>query len=292
MNIRRRDFLKETALGAALALVLGRRAAGEALGDKPSKRPAFQIGGCDWSLGKEGDPESFAVAKAAGLEGVEVSCGKGAEQLPIVDLARQLGFLTAAKQHRLAIPSTCLEILHRDGLKDHRDAVKWVEQAIEPSRALGAKVILLPFFGKQAINQRSEQQAVADRLKRIAPQAEEAGVVLGLENTISAEDNAWILERVGSPAVKVYYDCGNSFQNKFDIYAEVAWLGKDRICQIHLKDRTPLGKGEIDFPRFLEGVLKSGFTGWLMLETRVFKTAEEDFAENAAFIRGLLKKGA
>jgi L-ribulose-5-phosphate 3-epimerase len=291
MQTTRREFLRTTALGAATAAVMGFEvtrvhAAVAAL----EAQAGIRIGGCDWSLGKEGDPAAFAVAKAAGLDGVEVSCGKGKSSLPISDPEKQAKLLAAAKASGLPIPSSCLEILHRDGLKEHEDAPKWVKEAIEPTRKLGGKVILLPSFGKQAIEKRSEQEAVAERLKPIAPLAEKAGIILGLENTISAKDNAFILEKIGSPAVKVYYDVGNSFNYKHDIYSEIAFLGKDRVAQIHLKDRGYLGQGKIDFPRFLETVVKSGFTGWMMLETNIVKTAEEDFATNSKYVREVLKE--
>ena len=35
----------------------------------------FQIGACDWSIGKMADPAAFTVAKAIGLDGVQVSLG-------------------------------------------------------------------------------------------------------------------------------------------------------------------------------------------------------------------------
>jgi sugar phosphate isomerase/epimerase len=59
---------------------------------------------------------------------------------------------------------------------------------------------------------------------------------------------------------------------------------------IHIKDQGYLGQGSIDFRRFLESVLKSGYRGWLNLETRILKTAAEDFAANARFVRGVLKE--
>jgi len=287
--MNRREFLEKTSFGAALACILGRRLPAEEA-QASGSAAGIRIGGCDWSLGKEGDPAAFDVAKAAGLDGVEVSCGKGKDRLPIAEPERQKKSLDAARKHQLAIPSTCLEVLHRDGLKSHPDAVKWIREAIEPTRALGAKVILLPFFGKQAIEEAKEREVVAARLKEVAPEAEKAGVILGLENTISAKDNAWILDRVGSKAVQVYYDVGNSHRGKHDIYSEVPWLGKDRVCMIHIKDRGYLGKGEIDFPRFLGTVLESGYTGWLNLETAIVKDAAEDFAANAAFVRSTLRK--
>ncbi len=289
MRIERRRFIQGSA-AAALAAVFGLR--GGRLAALPAliEEHGLKIGGCDWSLGKEGDLGAFDLAKAAGLDGVEVSCGKAqtGERLPIADPERQKKYLDASKAHGLPIASTCLEVLHRDGLKDHPDAPKWIAQAIEPTKRLGAGVILLPLFFKQAIEKRSEQEAVAARLKDLAPEAQKAGVVLGLENSISAKDNGWLLDQVNSSAVQVYYDVGNSHRWKHDIYSEVEWLGKERICSIHLKDQGYLGEGAIDFPRFLETVLKCGYSGWLMLETRIVKKAYEDFKRNADFVRSIL----
>jgi len=288
MTLRRRDLLG-CAAGSALVSALGCKSGGITELAPPVPPARFKIGGCDWSLKQEGKPEAFAVAKAAGLEGVEVSLGKGQDHLAMSDPARREKILTAARETGLAVASTCLEIYHRDGLKSHPDAPKWTLEAIEATRALGAKVILLPFFGKWATEKREEQQAVAERLKPLAEAAGKAGVILGLENTISAEDNAWIIDRVGSPAVQVYYDVGNSFP-KFDVYREIEWLGGKRVCAIHLKDRTPLlGKGKIDVPRFLAAVVKSGYAGWLMLETGVEGTVEETFAANARYVRELVR---
>ncbi len=282
----RRDFLRQAAFLGALATVLGRRGASAA---EAAKGARVRIGACDWSLRKAADPAAFEAAKGLGFEGVEVSCGMPGEHLPISDPKRRASFAEAARASGLAIPSTCLEVLHRDGLKSSEKGPKWVEEAIAPTKDLGAKVILLPMFYGMAIAKRSEQKAVADRLKAIAPAAEKAGVVLGLENSISAEDNAWIIDQVGSKAVKVYYDSGNSFygveSGPFDIYKEVVWLGKDRICQIHLKERGPMGKGKIDFVRFAEAVVKSGFAGWIVLETE-----PKTMPDEVVLTKGLFKR--
>ena len=56
-----------------------------------------------------------------------------------------------------------------------------------------------------------------------------------MENYLSAEDNMRIIDRVGSPAVKVYYDVGNSTDKGRDILKEIRTLGK-LICELHAKD--------------------------------------------------------
>ncbi len=91
-------------------------------------------------------------------------------------------------------------------------------------------------------------------LKEAAAKAEKQGITIGLENYLSAEDNLKILDRVGSPAVKVYYDVGNSTDKGHDIYKEIPLLGK-RICEFHFKDGNfMLGQGRIDFKKVREAL--------------------------------------
>jgi L-ribulose-5-phosphate 3-epimerase len=294
MAISRRAFLEQSSFAAAAAAVLG--AAPSALWSAALRRANIKVAATDWNLAQEGKIGAFALAKDAALDGVQVSLGKndekkGEEKLPMMDPERQKTWLSESEKTGIPIVGTCLEILHRDNLKAHPNGPRWVEQSIAATAALGTKVILLPFFGKQQIKEREEQKATAERLKVLAPLAEKAGVVLGLEDTISAEDNAWILDQVASPAVKVYYDVGNSFGQKYDIYKEIVWLGKDRVCQLHIKDNPGyLGKGGIDMPRYIEAVLKSGFEGWAVLETSSpTKDIKADMITNSTYLRGLLR---
>jgi sugar phosphate isomerase/epimerase len=296
MSLTRRDFLGQSAFAAAAAAVLGLPQGCSGGASQALDREGIKVAATDWNLALEGKIGSFALAKDAGLDGVQVSLGKndekkGEEKLPMTDPAKQGAFLEESRKTGIPIVGTCLEILHRDNLKAHANGPKWVEQSIAATAALGTKVILLPFFGKQQIKERDEQKATAERLKALAPLAEKAGVVLGLENTISAEENAWILDQVGSPAVKVYYDVGNSFNQKYDVYKEIVWLGKNRVCQLHIKDNPGyLGKGGIDMPKYVEAVLKSGFEGWAVLETSSpTKDIKADMITNSTYLRGLLK---
>jgi hypothetical protein len=49
---------------------------------------------------------------------------------------------------------------------------------------------------------------LGDVLRDLAPEATKAGVILGLEDTISAEDNVRIMEESRSESVRVYDDVG------------------------------------------------------------------------------------
>jgi len=287
MAISRRTLLKTSVIGLAAA----RLSPGLRLPDSLMARSSqVKIGVTDWNLKQEGKLEAVALAKKIGFAGVEVSIGVGAERLPLSDKALQQQYVHEGESHKLPIASTCLNVLHKDVLKSDRLAQRWVADSIPITKNVGAKVILLPFFGKGSLKTQQEMDYVADYLKEVAPEAERAQVVLGIENTISAEDNARILDRAKSRAVLVYYDIGNSTNGGFDILKEIRWLGKERICQFHIKDNPYLlGKGRINIPAVVNAIVEIGYSGWAHLETHCPSgSVEADMSANLHYVRGLL----
>jgi L-ribulose-5-phosphate 3-epimerase len=233
-----------------------------------------------------------ALAQRLGFDGVQVSIGKGADTLPLGDPALQQAYLAESRRVGLPLASLCLEVLHRNYLKSDPLGARWVADAVPIARAMGVKVILLPFFGKGALETPAEMDRVGDVLREIAPAAEKAGVVLGLEDTISARDNVRIMERTKSKAVLTYYDVGNSTKNGFNVAEEIRWLGAGRICEVHLKDNPHyLGQGAIDFPAVVRALADIGFAQWTELETDCPSgSVEKDMATNLAFIRGVMAR--
>jgi len=252
----------------------------------------LKIGVTDWNLRLTGKVDAVETAARLRFDGVQVSLGRKPVdgRLPLDDLALQQQYLTASKIQKIALDGTCLDILHVNYLKNDKLGQKWVADSIPITKKLDARVVLLPFFGKGALASHDEMNYVGDVLREIAPEAEKAGVALGLEDTISAEDNVRIMERTKSPAVLTYYDVGNSTEGGFDVVKEIRWLGKERICQIHLKDNPHyLGDGKIDFPAVLKAIEDIGFHGYANLETSCpSDSVDDDMTRNLHFIRRLI----
>jgi L-ribulose-5-phosphate 3-epimerase len=279
MGISRRALLR--AGGAAfLSLAVHARSRG------------LRIGVTDWNLRLTGKVDAVETAARLRFDGVQVSLGRKPVdgRLPLDDLALQQQYLTASKVQRIALDGTCLDILHVNYLKNDKLGQKWVADSIPITKKLDARVVLLPFFGKGALVTHAEMDYVGDVLRDIAPEAQKAGVILGLEDTISAEDNVRIMERTQSPAVLTYYDVGNSTEGGFDVVKEIRWLGKARICQIHLKDNPHyMGEGKIDFPAVLKAIEDIGFHGYANLETSCpSDSVDDDMTRNLHFVRRLI----
>lgn len=235
------------------------------------------------------DPAAIPFAKRLGFAGVEVSLGRNAAdgRLPLDNAETIAGYRQAFREHSFRPAGTCLDILHVNYLKNDQLAQKWVSAGIRVTKDLGASVMLLPFFGHGALETQAEKDYVGDVLRELAPEAEKSGVILGLEDTISAEDNVRIMDRSRSRSVLVYYDIGNSTRHGYQVSREIEWLGKRRICQMHFKDNPGyLGEGRVDLPEVLRAVSRIGFDGFANLETdSPSKVVEADMRRNLAYLR-------
>jgi L-ribulose-5-phosphate 3-epimerase len=252
----------------------------------------FKIGACDWSIGQMADPAAFAVAQQIGLDGVQVSLGTVANDMHLRQAEVQQQFRAAATKAGLEVASLAIGELNSIPYKSDPRTVGWVRDCIGVCRALGGRVVLLAFFGQGDLRgDKAGTDEVVQRLRAVAPQAEQAGVVLGVESWLSADEHLEILHRVGSKAVQVYYDVCNSTDRGYDIFKELHLLGRERICELHFKENGALlGQGRVDFKKVRAALDDIGYRGWIQIEGAVPPGAGmlESYQANCRFLRGLL----
>jgi L-ribulose-5-phosphate 3-epimerase len=256
------------------------------------KKPkGFRIGVCDWNLGKQADPGCFELAKTIGLDGVQVSLGTAANDMHLRKSEIQQQYLTESEKHGVAIASLAIGELNNIPYKSDPRTEQWVADSVDVCEALGVQVVLLAFFGKGDL--RDDPQGIDEvvrRLKRVAPQAEKAGVILGIESWLSAEAHMDIIQRVGSSAVQVYYDVGNSHLREYDIYQEIRFL-KGQICEFHAKDYSSLfGQGKVDFPRVRRAMDDIGYRGWIQIEGAQPLGLVKSYQQDAQYLRSVFPK--
>ena len=257
------------------------------------KAESFKLGVCDWTIGKRSDPAAFEVAKRIGLDGIQIDFG-GSNEHPtqVFDLELQRRFRDEAKKQGMEVASFAFGVFNEIPYKSDPRAVGWLMEGIDYAKDLGIDIILLAFFGKGDLKNDPEGvDNVVRNLKGVASHAERSKVTLGIESWLSAEEHLAILDRVGSPAVQVYYDVANSHKMGYDIYQEIRTLGK-HICQFHAKDYDDLyGKGSIDFPRVREAMDEIGYRRWLVMEgTKMPLGVEESCRYDAEYLRTIFPR--
>jgi L-ribulose-5-phosphate 3-epimerase len=252
----------------------------------------FQIGACDWSLGKRSDPAALEVARQIGLDGVQIDLGSPANDMHLRQAEVRRKYVEAAKRAGLEIASLAIVETNSVPLKSDPRAAQWLMDGIDVCRAMDLKVIMPACFGNGDLNmtKTAEIDQLVKVLKEAAAKAEKHGVLVGLESYLSADDNRRILERVGSPAMRVYYDVGNSTDMKRDIYKEIRELGP-AICEFHFKDgRHMLGQGRIDFKRVRKALDDIQYTGWIQIEAAQPHGLMADYTTYRGYLKGLFPR--
>jgi L-ribulose-5-phosphate 3-epimerase len=267
MLISRRDFVTQAAIASVMAPALARGQAAST-----STLP-LRIGMTDWNLGKRGDITKIALAREIGLDGIQVSLTFPTDDAPHLREPRtQAAFKQAALENGIQICSLAIGSPGKSRLPLHTNpaAAILLVEAVEVARNLGTNNILLPILGDSHIHMdnQAEVDTFVAMMKEVARYAENAGVVVALEDWISADDNMRLLDAIGSEFVGVYYDARNIKSRVHDPYGEPKRLGK-RINQVHIKNGPKLMRETdiLDWPRLAQEYHDIGYRGWYVLET-------------------------
>jgi sugar phosphate isomerase/epimerase len=273
----RRDFVTRAIAASAAwpALALAREQSSQLPTPKSQVNPVrVRVGMTDWNLGQRGDITKIALAREIGLDGIQVSVQYPTDGKPTLrDPKTQAAFKRAALDNGIQICSLAIGNPGKSRLPMHTNPAFGIllVEAVEIAHNLGTNNILLPILGDSHIDVTSQAQVdtFVAMMKEVARYAEKYGVVVALEDWISAEDNIKIVDAIGSEYVGVYYDCHNIVPRVKDIYVEPKMLGK-RIHQIHVKNANMLLSepgGRVDWPRMAKEFYDIGYRGWYVLET-------------------------
>jgi L-ribulose-5-phosphate 3-epimerase len=246
--------------------------------------------------------EAVRAGAAAGYAGIELDIGPEAEQHPLFDEGGLAAARAELARTGLAVPSICLGALNAFGFKsadaaERARAHALVERGVALAASLGADAVLVPFFGTSRLESDDEIARVAEGLRGVAPAAERAGVTLAVENTLAAAQNVALVEAVGSPAVGVYYDTGNTLGAGRDPVDEVRALGT-ALARVHFKDYRPgqgavmMGEGVVDFPAVAGALDARGYRQWIVMEAASPGDAVDDARANLAFAQRLYGRDA
>ena len=261
--------------------------------------------------------EAIRLAGEIGYDGYEIDIGNfggtrlGLQILPdrMSDASRR-EIKAAQTNSGVEICSLCLGALWHYPLAGSDETYR--QRGVEITRAtvslasfLGADCILLPLGQPQGVSAREAWANSRRSLESCLGMAAEAGVVLALENVCSdflrtAGDLARMVDEIGSPFCRVYYDVANNAWLGLDPAAEIRALGA-RIARIHVKNRTSLrGAGNsvvnsvgqpgiVDFAAVKRAMQDIGYDGYLIVEVPTFNQDADLVArQNLAATRALL----
>lgn len=136
---------------------------------------------------------------------------------------------------------------------------------------------------------------LVERYGALAAHAEQTGTLIGMEAHIGAalhlpEQALWLIEQIGSPALRVHLDISHFNIRGLDMDETIARLAP-HAAHTHVKDergRAPdhefliPGEGEMDYPRFLRALDRAGYDGHVATEISVMVQNRPDYDPLAA----------
>lgn len=298
-GLNRREFLVRTFASATWGVCASEWRARAAESTPGAAAPAcrYRIGVCDWMLLKRQKLGAFQLAKDLGADGVEVDMGPLGDretfdnQLARPEVREQ--FLEEARRLGLQICSLAMSGFYAQSFAERPTVPRMVQDCVDTMTALGVKVAFLPLGVRGDLVKHPElRPAIVQRLRAAGQTAQEAGVVIGIETALDAAGEVQLLEEIGSPAIRSYFNFANALQNGRDLGAELRTLGKDRICQIHGTNEDGVwleNDPKIDLPKVKRTLDELGWSGWLVIErsrdARDSRNVRRNFGANAAYLK-------
>ncbi len=244
---------------------------------------------------------ALALTQEIGANGVEIDLGGLGNRVTFdnklaIDSVR-LQFLSKAKELNLQIPSLAMTGYYAQSFCGREAFVQSIEDCISTMKSMGVKVAFLP-LGVQCdlAKTPSLRDSVVSRLKVAAKLAEKAGVVIGIETALDAKAERILLQAVGSPAIKSYFNFSNALKNGRDLLSELRILGKDNIIQIHCTDDDGVwlqNNTRLDMPAVKKTLDDMGWRGWLVIErSRDAKeptNVKKNFTANTAYVKSIFQ---
>lgn len=184
---------------------------------------------------------------------------------------------------------------------DQLTCVQYISELIQLAQQLGSKVVCGPMYsetgraGRHSAEEREQQLAqIISHLKPLCQQAEAAGVILALEplnrfetdciNTL--EQAVALIERVGSPALKIHIDTFHMNIEEDDSAAAILKHAQ-HIGHVHASasHRGLLGQDQVDWDGVLSALQAVGYGGDIVIES--FSEDNEVIARATAIWRPL-----
>lgn len=265
-------------------------------------QPRYKIGVCDWMILKRQKLGAFQLAKDMGADGVEVDMGSLGKretfENSLTNTANCRLFLDKARELNLEIASIAMSGFYAQSFAERTNVARLVQDCIDTMKAMNVKVAFLPLGVTSDLLAHPElRPVVVERLKAAGRQAEQAGVVIGLDTELDADEQIKLLDEVGSPAIKIYYHLAHAIERNRDYVAELKKLGKDRVCQIHFSNTDGYwlkDDPQINAPGVKAALDEMGWQGWLIIErsrnTNDVHNRLKNYGTNAAYLKSVFQK--
>jgi len=218
------------------------------------------------------------------LDGVEIRSiwEKGPHELDISDINKINSILSSTNLEVCGISAPFYKC-DVDNMTEVKANIELLKRSIDLAHRTGAKIIRGFTFWKKGDFEENLNKIVS-RFEEPIHILEREGLTLALELDPSvyasnAKKLVRVIEAINSPLVKALWDPGNDiYEPDEEIpYPNGYEIIKKYMVHMHLKDAVkqkdgkiigvPIGEGQVDYKGHFNELIKSGYSGYVVLET-------------------------
>ena len=257
----------------------------------------YKVSVCDWMMLKRQKIGAIDLASEFRADGVEIDLGglgsNVSFQNSLVEKKQREEFISRCNQLGVQFSSLALSAFYGQSFAKRENYESLIDEAITTMKDMNIRVAFLPMGNQSDIVKEPElYNIVLERLKTVARKAEAAGVVFGIETTLTAKEEAKLIDEIGSPAIRSYVNFSAIIKRGGNIINELKTLGKDRIVQIHVSNTDGhwiQNDPALDMPKIKKTLDDMGWSGWLVVErsrdTTDVHNVKRNYGANVKFLK-------
>ena len=257
----------------------------------------YKVSVCDWMMLKRQKVGAMELAKSLNADGLELDMGGLGKRVSFDNKLTEKHFqeMFIAECNRLGIQysSLAMSAFYGQSFAKRDNYEQLIDECIATMKAMGIKVAFLPMGNQSDLVKEPElYNTVVERLKVVAKKAESAGVVIGIETTLTAKEEAKLIDKINSPSIKSYVNFSSIIKRNGNIIKDLKTLGKDRIIQIHASNTDGYwleNDPAINMPEIKKTLDKMGWSGWLVVErsrdTNDVHNVKKNYGANVRYLK-------
>lgn len=235
--------------------------------------PQYQVAVCDWMILKRQKLGAFARTHEIGADGIELDMG-GLGNRPtfdskLMDPLERRKFRDEIAKYDLEVCAMAMSGFYAQSFAEREGVLDMVRDTINTMEIMDVKTVFLPLGVANLVERPELRPVVVERLKEAAKMAEASGIVIGLETAYDSAGNVQLLEDIGSPNIKIFFNFSIPLEAGLDLIEEIKILGKDRICMFHATDKDGVwleNNERLDMQAVKACLDEMGWSGWLVVE--------------------------
>lgn len=238
------------------------------------KRSRYKVAVIDLMILKRQKISALPLTKEIGADGLEIDMGGLGDRETfdnkLADPKIRQEYLDKAKELNLEFCALAMTGFYAQSFAKRPTYQKMIQDCLDTAKAMDVNVVFLPLGVQGDLVKNPELRApIVERLKIAGKMAKKAGVVIGIETSLDANEELQLLKGIGSKNVKSYFNFSNAIKNGRNLPEELRILGRKNIIQIHATNEDGVwleNDPKIDLKKVKQTLDDMGWSGWLVIE--------------------------